>query len=200
MNRKMFISSMGVEILLVISLLAYVKTRDLQPGSVVGTEMEFVPECSGETEEDLWVETFVDNGEIIKEDEAKSFRTLNGVEVKEYEVYMLAMAEAENQDTVGKALVMLVVLNRVNSSQFPDSVEKVIFQNNQFSPISNGRYDKVIPDDDCWNALNLVQSGWNESQGALYFDSENISTWHEDNLKFLFKHQDHCFYMEGSNK
>lgn len=108
----------------------------------------------------------------------------------------IAMAEAENQDTEGKALVMLVVLNRVKSAGFPDSVRKVIYQNGQFSPVSNGRYDSVEPDKDCWMALDMVQNGWNESRGALYFESKSDSTWHEDNLQFLFKHGEHYFYTE----
>ena len=40
----------------------------------------------------------------------------------------LAMAEAEGEDTEGKALVILVVLNRVQSEGFPDTVEDVILE------------------------------------------------------------------------
>lgn len=54
-----------------------------------------------------------------------------------YRLAKIAMAEAESEDTEGKALVMLVVLNRVWSDEFPDTIEDVIFQKGQFSPISN---------------------------------------------------------------
>ena len=63
-----------------------------------------------------------------------------------YMLAKIAMAEAESEDTEGKALVMLVVLNRVWSDEFPDTIAGVIFQDGQFSPISNGRYDEVKPD------------------------------------------------------
>lgn len=107
------------------------------------------------------------------------------------------MAEAENQDTEGKALVMLVVLNRTfGSDEFPDTIEDVIYQKNQFSPVLEGIYEKTIPNEDCWKALDLVINGWDESQGALYFESKGLSNWHENNLKLLFKHQDHYFYAE----
>lgn len=53
------------------------------------------------------------------------------------------MAEAESEDTEGKALVMLVVLNRVWDARFPDTIEEVIMQDGAFTPVSNGRYDKV---------------------------------------------------------
>ena len=52
-----------------------------------------------------------------------------------YMLAKIAMAEAESEDTEGKALVMLVVLNRVWSDEFPDTIAGVIFQDGQFSPI-----------------------------------------------------------------
>ena len=81
---------------------------------------------------------------------------------------------------------MLVVLNRAwGDNEFPDTVEDVIYDDGQ-----------TIPNNDCWEALEMVMQGWDESKGALYFESKSSSTWHEDNLKFLFKHQDHYFYTE----
>lgn len=118
--------------------------------------------------------------------------------VDAYDSYLLAkiaMAEAENQDTEGKALVMLVVLNRAwGDNEFPDTVEDVIYDDGQFSPVLEGKFEQTIPNKDCWDALEMVMQGWDESKGALYFESKSSSTWHEDNLKFLFKHQDHYFY------
>lgn len=113
-----------------------------------------------------------------------------------YRLAKIAMAEAESEDTEGKALVMLVVLNRVWSDEFPDTIEEVIFQKGQFSPISNGRYDEVEPDEDCYRALQLIRTEWDESHGATYFESKIDSTWHSENLTFLFKHGKHYFYKE----
>ena len=114
-----------------------------------------------------------------------------------YRLAKLAMAEAESEDTEGKALVMLVVLNRVWDDEFPNTIEEVIFQEGQFSPISNGRYDNVEPDEDCYRALQLIQTDrWDESHGATYFESKSDSTWHSENLTFLFKYGKHYFYKE----
>lgn len=114
-----------------------------------------------------------------------------------YRLAKIAMAEAESEDTEGKALVMLVVLNRVWSDEFPNTIKEVIFQEGQFSPISNGRYDEVEPDEDCYRALQLIQlDGWDESHGATYFESKSDSTWHSENLTFLFSHGKHYFYKE----
>lgn len=106
-----------------------------------------------------------------------------------YLLCKIAMAEAESEGVKGKALVMLVVLNRVWSNEFPDTIEEVIFQKNQFSPVANGRYDAVEPDEECYEALKLIQvDHWNESQDALYFESKSDSKWHSENLEFLFKY------------
>lgn len=56
-----------------------------------------------------------------------------------YILTKIAMAEAEGEDTEGKALVILVVLNRVWDDSFPDTIEEVVMQENQFSPVANGR-------------------------------------------------------------
>lgn len=118
-------------------------------------------------------------------------------ESEEYLLAQIAMAEAEGEDIEGKALVMRVVLNRVSDDWFPNSIEAVIYQVNQFSPIAEGRFDQVKPDWDCWTALKMIEFGqWDESQGATYFESKSESTWHSENLDFLFQHGNHYFYRE----
>ena len=117
----------------------------------------------------------------------------------EYLLAKIAMAAAESESVEGKALVMRVVLNRVYDDAFPDTVGEVIFQHSgdtyQFSPIKNGSYFKKEPDEDCWKALELVYSGWDESQGALYFESNKVdSTWQSRNLDLLFEEGGHKFY------
>lgn len=134
--------------------------------------------------------------------EAAEYMTLiQSMDISTDEAYLLAkiaMAEAEGEDTEGKALVILTVLNRVQSEQFPDTIEEVIFQENAFTPIIDGRWDRVEPDADCWEALELVWiRGWDESQGALYFErATDKSTWHSRNLEELFTHGNHTFYKE----
>ena len=114
-----------------------------------------------------------------------------------YLLAKIAMAEAESEDTAGKALVIMVVLNRVQSGDFPDSIEEVVYQPGQFSPVGDGRFDMVEPDADCWAALDLIMlDGWDGSCGATYFESESESTWHGRNLDFLFQHGSHYFYTD----
>ncbi len=107
----------------------------------------------------------------------------------------IAMAEAEGESVEGKALVMLVVLNRVWNEHFPNTIEEVVFQKNQFTPTEpGGRYWTTTPNEECYEALKLVESGWDESQGALYFESTGHDGWHSQNLEFLFQEGNHKFY------
>lgn len=107
----------------------------------------------------------------------------------------IAMAEAEGESVEGKALVMLVVLNRVWSDGFPDTIEEVIFQPGQFSPVrAGGRYYTTEPDDGCREALELIMKGWDESCGALFFESCENGSWHSENLEYLFQVGNHKFY------
>lgn len=113
----------------------------------------------------------------------------------EYLLAKIAMAEAEGEDIKGKALVINVILNRVNDTTFPNTVSEVIFQENQFSPVSNGRFDNVEPNEDCWKALEMVKQGYDESNGALYFSSNMSSdSWHNIALSLLFVYGNHQFY------
>ena len=101
----------------------------------------------------------------------------------------------EEESTEGKALVMLVVLNRVWSDGFPDSIGEVVFQKNQFSvTMDGGRYYTTSPNEDCYKAMELVKSGWDESEGALYFESCDRASWHSRNLEFLYQVGNHRFY------
>lgn len=126
--------------------------------------------------------------------------TIMNEEINADDAYMLAkiaMAEAEGEDVEGKALVMMVVLNRTKTDGFPDTVADVIYEQGQFTPVANGRFQKVEPDKECFEALQLIVTDkWDESQGATYFESESSNTWHRDNLNYLYSHGGHDFYTD----
>jgi len=138
---------------------------------------------------------------VADKEEMLPVKSVNPLDLcDEYERYLLAkiaMTEAEGEDIKGKALVILVVINRVESDSFPDTVEEVIFQKNQFSPLQDGRWEKVEPDEECWEALEMISdNNWDESNGATYFESNGKSNWHRKNLEYLFRHGKHYFYTE----
>ena len=156
------------------------------------------PQTTVETPEPTTTEEQTTQIEIATEE--TTTRLIGSMDWDADESYILAkmaMAEAESEDTECKALVILVILNRVWSDGFPDTIEGVITQRNAFTPYKNGRYDRVEPDADCWEALDLVMSGWDESQGALYFETTtDEETWHNTHLDRLFEHGALTFYKE----
>ena len=116
------------------------------------------------------------------------------------ELLMLAkmtMAEAEGECLEGKCLVARVILNRVESEIFPDSIEAVISQKMQFSSWTNGRYTNAEPSDEVWQAVEMVCfDDWDESEGALYFEATYCQdTWQSKNRPYLFTLGGHKFYQ-----
>lgn len=113
-----------------------------------------------------------------------------------YLLARIAMAEAEGCNTQTKTLIIMCVLNRVWSDEFPDTIEKVIFQENQFSPIDNGRWDRVEPNEDCYEAVKVVmEAKYDYSGGATYFENcADEDNWHSRNLEFLYESQGIRFY------
>lgn len=101
----------------------------------------------------------------------------------------LVHAEAGNQTLEGKVAVASVVLNRVDSYKFPDTIEEVIFQPGQFSVMRSGGFDKA--------GWTITQSDYQAAQMAvskrtddeiLYFSSGDCY-----NGTFMYKIGDHYF-------
>lgn len=113
-----------------------------------------------------------------------------------YLLAKIAMAEAEGCNNQTKTLIILCVLNRVKSDEFPDTIHDVIFQTNQFSPIDNGRWDRVEPNEDCWEAVKVVmEAKYDYSGGATYFEScDDEDNWHSRNLEFMYESEGIRFY------
>ena len=98
---------------------------------------------------------------------------------------------------MGQILVVNVILNRVNSKGFPNSIKDVVFQTNAFEPTRNGAYERAAPSAATVAAVNKALQGVDYSKGATYFRSlKGISAqcWHETKLTMLFDHGGHRFY------
>lgn len=129
-------------------------------------------------------------------------------DVTEKEIGMLqriVQAEAGGEDMIGKILIVNVVMNRIADKSFPDTVEKVIFQNKdgeyQFSPIDDKSYWSVKVSKKTKEAVVRALEGEDYSKGALYFiarkrTKSSSAEWFDNNLEWLFKHGGHEFYKE----
>ncbi|MEI2395128.1 cell wall hydrolase [Paenibacillus phytohabitans] len=81
----------------------------------------------------------------------------------------IVMAEAEGEPYQGKVAVANVVLNRLRSANFPDTIHDVIYQKSQFSPVANGRLKRVKPNADSIKAVNAALMGVKEVTDDTYF-------------------------------
>lgn len=103
-------------------------------------------------------------------------------------VAKLISAEAEYQPFEGKKLVASVVLNRVDSDTFPDTVEEVIFQDDQFSVIKNGAWDKAIPIEEDFEAVQQ-ELKHRSNHEVLYFTAGGYGDYGQP----AFKAGEHFF-------
>jgi len=80
----------------------------------------------------------------------------------------LVYAEAAGEPYVGKVAVAAVVLNRVKSPLFPDTIYEVIYEPWQFSSVGNWMFNSY-PSEDCIQAARDALAGWDPTGGALYY-------------------------------
>ena len=118
----------------------------------------------------------------------------------EYNVLLrIVQAESGGCDEMGKLLVANVILNRMESEEFPDTVTEVVYQKNQFSPVIDGSINTCKVSMETREAVNRALKGEDYSEGALYFMNRSCSAsknvrWFDANLDYLFKHGDHEFF------
>ena len=125
----------------------------------------------------------------------------------DYEALLkIVQAEAGNEDLEGKMLVAGVVMNRVSSAAFPDSVTEVVMQKEkgvyQFSPVGNGTYQNTRASEETIEAVERVLKGEDITQGALYFAARNSADpekmrWFDRSLTRLFAHGNHEFFTNS---
>ena len=104
-------------------------------------------------------------------------------------------AESGNQPLKGKMAVGNVVMNRVASPIYPNTVEDVLAQKNQFTTYKSGALANRTPNEGSVIAAKLVLDGGvvAETAGALYFDSASNS-WAARNKEFITVIGNHKFY------
>lgn len=120
---------------------------------------------------------------------------LTFTEEEEELLLKIGMAErGESGCTECVALVMRTVLNRVEAPKFSSTIKGVLYAQDQFTPVMDGSFEKADPNAICAEALEMVKQGWDESQGALYYEWCEGESWHSQNLNLLLQHCDVRFY------
>lgn len=105
-----------------------------------------------------------------------AWRDISEITFAEGDRYLLAnliYCEAGNQPYEGQVAVGAVVMNRVMSSVFPDTVVGVIYQNKQFSPVASGRLALALSENHatqaCYRAADAAMAGNTTVGNCLFF-------------------------------
>jgi len=109
-------------------------------------------------------------------------------------VYLLGRAihgEARGEPYVGKVAIAAVILNRVESPTFPNSIAGVIYQPLAFTAVADGQIN-LTPDAESLRAARDALNGWDPSYGCLYYWNPATATskwiWSREKVIEIGKH------------
>ena len=102
-------------------------------------------------------------------------------------------AESGNQSLTGKIAVGNVVMNRVASPKFPNTIYEVIFQKNQFSPAASGSIYRT-PNEQSVIAAKLVLDGAEVLEDVLFFNRAGMNTYAARTRTYVATIGAHAFY------
>ena len=104
--------------------------------------------------------------------------SVSAASYNESETYLLGRlvhGEARGEPYVGKVAVAAVVLNRVKSSSFPNTISGVIYQAGAFDAVADGQIN-LTPDEDSLRAARDALNGWDPTGGCLYYYNPATAT------------------------
>ncbi|MBO4573340.1 MAG: spore cortex-lytic enzyme [Clostridia bacterium] len=87
----------------------------------------------------------------------------------------LIYGEARGESYTGQVAVGAVVLNRVKSASFPNTVSAVIYQPYAFTAVSDGQIN-LTPNSSCREAAKAAMNGWDPTYGAIYYYNPSTAT------------------------
>ena len=118
-----------------------------------------------------------------------------GTQVTSNDISLLAKAiygEARGEPYVGQVAVAAVILNRVNSSAFPNTVSGVIFEPLAFTAVSDGQF-YLTPNSQAYKAARDAINGWDPTGGCLYYFNPVTATsswiWTRPHVITIGKHR-----------
>ena len=98
--------------------------------------------------------------------------------VSNNDLYLLAKcvyAEARGESYTGQVAVAAVILNRVKSASFPNTIAGVIYQPWAFTAVNDGQIN-LEPNQTAYNAARDALNGWDPTYGALYYYNPRTAT------------------------
>ncbi|PGZ96134.1 spore cortex-lytic enzyme [Bacillus pseudomycoides] len=99
--------------------------------------------------------------------------------------------ESRGEPYTGQVAVAAVILNRVSSPSFPNTVAGVIYEPRAFTAVSDGQIN-LTPNDTAKKAVLDAINGWDPSDGAIYYFNPDTATsewiWSRPQIKKIGKH------------
>ena len=83
--------------------------------------------------------------------------------------------EARGESYTGQVAVAAVVLNRVKSSSFPNTISGVVYQSGAFDCVSDGQIN-LTPNETAKKAAQDALNGWDPTYGAIYYFNPRTAT------------------------
>ena len=102
----------------------------------------------------------------------------SGTGYNDADLYLLAKtiyAEGRGEPYSGQVAIGAVIMNRVRSPQFPNTISGVVYQRHAFTAVSDGQIN-LTPDDKAMKAAKDAMNGWDPSGGALYYYNPAVAT------------------------
>lgn len=110
------------------------------------------------------------------------------------DIYLLAKcvhAEARGEPYVGQVAVASVILNRVKSPEFPNTISGVIYQPWAFTAVNDGQIN-LEPNESAYSAVKDAMNGWDPTYGCLYYYNPETATskwiWSRQTVVTIGKH------------
>lgn len=102
--------------------------------------------------------------------------------------------EARGEPYEGQVAVGAVILNRVKSSKFPNTIAGVIYQSGAFTAVSDGQINQPISENSTvYKAARDAINGWDPTGGCIYYFNPNTATnkwiWSRPYVKTIGKHR-----------
>ena len=102
--------------------------------------------------------------------------------------------EARGEPYEGQVAVGAVILNRVKSSQFPNTIAGVIYQSGAFTAVADGQINQPIAENSTvYKAAQDAMNGWDPTGGCIYYFNPNTATnkwiWSRPVVKTIGKHR-----------
>lgn len=107
-----------------------------------------------------------------------TWRQLNKYTLSKDEMTIMAKviySEARGESYKGQVAVGAVVMNRIQSGQFPDTIKGVVFQKNAFTAVIDGQYNQK-PNQTAYLAAMDAVRGWDPTQNSLYYFNPKTAT------------------------